>query len=98
YHLIGQPPAFALMALVTATAVVLAARYDAYPIAILGLLGGFMTPALLTTHVDNEIGLFGYVALLNAGVLALAYFKRWRSLNYLAFAATWLTFAVWFSE
>ncbi len=95
YHLIGQPPAFALMALVTATAVVLAARYDAYAIAVLGLIGGFMTPPLLSTHVDNEVGLFGYVALLDAGVLALAYFKRWRSLNYLAFAATWLTFAGW---
>lgn len=95
YHLIAQPVAFALMALVTATAVVLSARYDAYPIAVLGLVGGFMTPALLATDVDNEVGLFGYVALLDAGVLALAYFKRWRSLNYLAFAATWVTFAGW---
>ncbi len=95
YHLLGQPPAFALMAIVTATAVLLAARYDAYAIAVLGLIGGFMTPSLLSTNVDNEVGLFGYVALLNAGVLALAYFKRWRSLNYLAFAATWLLFAGW---
>jgi uncharacterized membrane protein len=95
YHLVGQPIAFALMALVTATAVILAARYDAYAIAVLGLVGGFMTPKLLAANVDNEVGLFGYVALLNAGVLALAYFKRWRSLNYLAFAATWIMFAGW---
>jgi uncharacterized membrane protein len=95
YHLTGQPPAFILMALVTAIAVALAARYDAYPIAILALVGGFMTPKLLATNVDNEVGLFGYVALLDAGVLALAYFKRWRSLNYLAFAATWVMFAGW---
>ena len=95
YHLTGQLPAFVLMAIVTATAVALAARYDAYAIAILGTVGGFMTPKLLATNVDNEVGLFGYVALLNAGVLALAYFKRWRSLNYLAFAATWVMFAGW---
>ncbi len=95
YQLIGQAPAFVLMALVTATAVALAARYDAYPIAILGLVGGFMTPPLLATNVDNEVGLFGYVALLGAGVLALAYFKRWRSLNYLAFAATWIMVVGW---
>ncbi|HEX8069474.1 MAG TPA: DUF2339 domain-containing protein [Pyrinomonadaceae bacterium] len=98
YHLIGQPFAFALMALVTATAVALAARYDAYAIAVLGLVGGFMTPKLLATNVDNEIGLFGYAALLDAGVLALAYFKRWRSLNYLAFAATWLLFGGWYAK
>ena len=95
YHLISQPFAFSLMAFVTATAVILAARYDAYAIAVLGLIGGFMTPKLLATNVDNEIGLFGYAALLDAGVLALAYFKRWRSLNYLAFAATWILFAGW---
>jgi uncharacterized membrane protein len=98
YHLLGQSVAFALMALVTATAVVLAARYDAYPIAVLGLIGGFMTPKLLATNVDNEIGLFGYAALLDAGVLALAYFKRWRSLNYLAFLATWVLFAGWYDK
>ncbi len=96
YQLLSQPPAFALMAVVTATAVLLAARYDAYAIAVLGLIGGFMTPSLLATNVDNEVGLFGYAALLNAGVLALAYFKRWRSLNYLAFAATWVLFAGWY--
>src|SRR5205085_3367029 len=95
YHLIRQPFPFALMAFVTMAAVVLAARYNAYAIAVLGLIGGFMTPRLLATNVDNEVGLFGYAALLDAGVLALAYFKRWRSLNYLAFAATWLLFAGW---
>lgn len=96
YELIEVLPAFLLMIVVTTTAVLLAARHHAYPIAVLGLIGGFMTPALLSTGVDNQIGLFGYVALLNAGVLALAYFKRWRSLNHMAFVATVLTFAGWY--
>jgi len=95
YELIGVLPAFLLMIGVTTTAVLLAARHHAYAIAVLGLIGGFMTPALLSTGVDNQIGLFGYVALLNSGVLALAYFKRWRSLNHMAFVATVLTFAGW---
>ncbi|HEY9405598.1 MAG TPA: DUF2339 domain-containing protein, partial [Pyrinomonadaceae bacterium] len=95
YELIGVVPAFLLMIAVTTTAVLLAARYHAYAIAVLGLIGGFMTPALLSTGVDNQIGLFGYVALLDSGVLALAYFKRWRSLNHMAFVSTALTFAGW---
>jgi uncharacterized membrane protein len=95
YELVGVIPAFLLMIGVTTIAVLLAARYHAYAIAVLGLIGGFMTPALLSTGVDNQIGLFGYVALLNSGVLALAYFKRWRSLNHMAFYATALTFAGW---
>ncbi|MDQ3754521.1 MAG: DUF2339 domain-containing protein [Acidobacteriota bacterium] len=95
YQLIGQSPAFLLMAAVTTAAVLLSARYDALPIAILGLIGGFMTPILLSRNVDNQLALFGYIALLDAGVLALAYFKGWRSLNYLSFAATVLMFAGW---
>ena len=88
YHLIGQPLAFVLMAVVTTTAVLLSVRQNALPIAVLGLIGGFLTPLLLSTGVDNEIGLFTYIALLDAGVLALAYFKRWRSLDFLSFAGT----------
>lgn len=98
YQLVGQLPAFALMTMVTATAVLLAARYDALAIAILGLLGGFLTPILLSTGVDNQVGLFGYIALLDLGVLALAWFKRWRSLNYFAFGGTAFLFALWAIE
>ena len=88
YHLIGQVLAFLLMAAVTTTAVLLSVRLNALPVAILGLVGGFLTPVLLSTGVDNEIGLFAYVALLDAGVLAVAYFKRWRTLDFLSFAGT----------
>ncbi|HXG63903.1 MAG TPA: DUF2339 domain-containing protein [Blastocatellia bacterium] len=98
YQLIEHWLAFLLMALVTTTAVLLAARYSAPAIAVLGLIGGFLTPILLSTGVDNQVGLFGYIALLDAGVLALAYSKQWRSLNYLAFAGTQLMFFGWFFE
>ena len=98
YDLLSQPVAFALMAMVTASASLLAARYSALPIAVLGLIGGFLTPILLSTGVDNESGLFTYIALLDLGVLALAYSKQWRSLNYLAFVSTVLIFAAWMDE
>ena len=95
YQLIGQPPAFLLMAAVTALAVLLSARHDALPVAVLALVGGFLTPPLLSTNRDNQIALFTYVALLDAGVLALAYFKNWRFLNHLSFAATALAVLGW---
>ena len=88
YHLIGQPTAFVLMAAVTTTAVLLSVRLNALPVAFLGLVGGFLTPLLLSTGVDNQVGLFTYIALLDAGVLAVAYFKRWRSLDFASFAGT----------
>lgn len=95
YDLVGVAPAFLLMVAVTALAVLLSVRYDARAVAVLGLAGGFLTPLLLSTHVDNQLALFTYVALLDAGVLAVAYFKRWRVLDHLAYAATVLTFAAW---
>lgn len=95
YQLINQGLAFLLMMGVTATAVLLAARHDALPIAMLGLVGGFLTPVLLSTGRDNEIGLFSYIALLDAGVLALAYLKRWRSLYYTSFVATLMMILGW---
>ncbi len=95
YQLISQPTAFVLMAAVTTTAVLLSVRLNALPVAFLGLVGGFLTPVLLSTGVDNQIGLFTYIALLDAGVLALAYFKRWRSLDFASFAGTVLMTMGW---
>jgi len=95
YSLIPQPPAFLLMSLVTAGAVLLAVRQDALPVAVLGLVGGFLTPVLISTGQDNQVALFAYVALLDAGVLAVGYFKRWRTLDFLSFAATVLMTFGW---
>lgn len=95
YSLIEHLAAFALMGLVTALAVALAAFFNALPIAALGLIGGFLTPLVLSTGVDRQAALFGYIALLDAGVLALAYVKGWRSLNYASFIATAILSAGW---
>ena len=88
YHLIDLMPAFAAMALVTAAAFFLAVRMNAQVIVILGLLGGFLTPVLLSTGVDNPTALFGYIAVLNIGVAAVAIRKRWDYLVLLAAAGT----------
>ena len=89
YKLIESPYAtFALMSLVTAVAFFLAVRLNAQPVAILGLLGGFLTPVLINTGHDNPLGLFGYVALLDVGLLAVALRQRWLHLTLLAGVAT----------
>jgi Predicted membrane protein (DUF2339) len=88
YHLIALVPAFASMAIVTGAAFFLAVRMNAQVIVVLGLLGGFLTPALLSTGVDNPTALFGYIAVLNAGVAAVALRKRWDYLVILAAAGT----------
>jgi uncharacterized membrane protein len=97
WHLLSQPVAFLCMAAVTATATLLAARTEAPFIALLGALGGFLTPALLSTGVDNQVGLFSYVILLNLGLLVTAYLRGWGFLSLTAFALTQVTWIGWAS-
>ncbi len=99
YKLIESPYAtFALMSLVTAVAFFLAVRLNAQAVAILGLLGGFLTPVLIRTGHDNPLGLFGYVALLDIGLLAVALRQRWLHLTLLAGIATVLMQIAWAGE
>lgn len=88
YKFMGATPAFAVMSLVTAVAFTLAVRMNAPVVAVLGLLGGFLTPPLLSTGVDNPVGLFGYLALLDLGLIAIALRQRWNYLVLLGAAAT----------
>ena len=71
YHfdVFGPMPTFLLMALITISAFSLAVRLNALVVAILGMLGGFLTPILLSTGQDNPLGLFGYIAILDAGLI-----------------------------
>jgi hypothetical protein len=90
YHFafFGPLPTFALMSLITATAFLLAVRLEAQVVAVLGILGGFLTPVLLSTGQDNPAGLFGYLALLNVGLIAVALNRRWSFLVPLGAAGT----------
>ncbi len=93
YHLIDAYPAFALMALITVAAGVMAVRFDSLLIAVLGIIGGYGTPILLSTGGVNFVGLFAYMLLLGCGILGISLKKNWHLLNYLGFACTYGLFA-----
>ncbi len=95
YGFLGAGGAFAFMVLVTAVAFLLAVRLDARYIAVLGMIGGFLTPPLLSTGVDRPLGLFGYIALLDLGLSAVALRKRWGFLVGLAALGTAVTQIGW---
>jgi uncharacterized membrane protein len=88
WHLIPAGVAFGLLALVTAVAVLLSIRRDSLFIAVLGLLGGFATPALLSTGENQPIPLFTYLLLLNVGLAWVASRKRWPVLTILTLVLT----------
>ena len=99
YHLLPQLAAFALMTGVTAIAFANAFKYDSLAVALLAWLGGFLTPFLLSTGEANELGLFTYCALLDAGILIISLRKTsWIILEPLALCATWLVYVFWYDE
>ncbi len=84
-----------LMVAVTGTCVTLALRRESPAIAVLGLLGGFITPLALSTGRDNAIGLFSYVLLLDGAMLWVAYKRRWAWMALLCLIATALYQNAW---
>ena len=95
YGLVPTPVAFVLMVAVTASGCILSWRHTSQVIASLGLIGGFLTPLLLSTGADRPIGLFGYVLLLDTGLLYLARKRRWPVLALLSLAGTLFYQALW---
>ncbi len=81
WHLLPSLVVFGGMLIVTAVAVLLSIRRESLFIALLGMMGGFATPALLSTGENRPIGLFSYLLLLNAGLAWVAYKRRWPALT-----------------
>lgn len=77
---LGSGTTFVGMCLVTAVAFWLAVRMRAQVVAVLGMLGGFLTPILLSTGQDQPGPLFMYVALLDLGLVGVALVRAWRHL------------------
>jgi uncharacterized membrane protein len=99
YHLYDVEPAALALVAVTAGGMLLAVRHDAAPIAVLAVLGGFLTPVLASRGGDASAQrdiLCAYLTVLDLGVLGVALARRWRALEWLAFAGTWVLFAGWY--
>ena len=104
--LLGHLTAFASLAAVTAVAVAVAVRGDAQSTAILAVFGGFLTPVLLRggggggggDDLADLVQLFSYVTILDLGLLTVSVYKRWRPLQVLCFAASWLLLWAWLGD
>lgn len=76
YELLSPTVGFLGMAAVTATGIVLSLRYGK-PIALLGLIFGFITPALIQSDTPSALILFAYLIVLAAGAMALIRQQGW---------------------
>jgi uncharacterized membrane protein len=95
YALVPPLAAFALLFAIAGLSSWLAVRQDAPALAVIAVVGGFLAPVLTSTDTGNHVLLFAYYALLNGGILAIAWFKAWRALNLVGFAMTFVIGTLW---
>ncbi|WP_455924939.1 DUF2339 domain-containing protein [Pseudomonas putida] len=93
--LIDPGPAMGLLVAITIFSALLAVLQDALGLACAAALGGFAAPILASTGAGSQVALFSYFALLNAGILAIAWFKAWRLLNLIGFVGTFSIGFAW---
>lgn len=95
YGFFGPVAAFVIMVVITIFAIVLALLYDRLELAVIAVIGGFITPFLVSTGDNNYVALFSYLSILNIGLLVLAYFKRWPLINIIALFFTIVIYGGW---
>ena len=90
----AAPAAVAVIA-VTVGAGFLSVAQDSPPLAVLGIIGGFLAPVLTYTSPEDHVAVFGFYAVLSAAIVAVAWYKTWPQLNLLGLGFTFGISAFW---
>lgn len=95
HGLIPLEAAFPWMAAITLVSCLVSGRQRSQVVAAFAVVGGFATPLLLETWTGSELGLFGYVLVLDLCLLALARARRWSWLAPTTLVGTALVKGLW---
>jgi len=95
YSLLPPAVAFALLVAISIACGAFAVLEETPTLALFGISGGFLAPLLASTGHGSHVFLFGYYAVLNAGIIGIAWFKSWRPLNLAGFLFTFVIGAGW---
>jgi uncharacterized membrane protein len=95
YQMLPGMLAFLLMVAFTVFTAIKANAYDRQEIAMLGLVGAYGIPFLISQNADRAELFFLYILIIDSGVLFLTYKKTWRTVGQIAFVLTWALFLGW---
>ena len=98
YDLIPLYMAFGLMVMITVFTVYAAIKYDRQVIALIGMIGAYAVPFLLSDNTGNMVVLFTYMSIINLGIMVLAFNKYWKPIYYVSFVLSWLIYFTWYSS
>jgi len=95
FEIIPFSLALALMIIAVVFASFLAVAQNSLYLALFATTGGFLSPILTSTGEGSHVVLFSYYAILNLGIISIAWFKSWRILNLTGFAFTFIISLAW---
>ena len=95
YRMFPPSLAFGLMIGLTAVTIYYALQYNRQEIALLGLVGAYAIPFLISQNSERADLFFLYISLINSAVIYLAFIKRWRWVGNAAAVITWVLFIGW---
>ncbi len=87
--------AFTLLVALAAFTGALSVLQNARSLIVLGAAGGFLAPVLTSTGEGSHVALFSYYLVLNALILAVAWFHAWRAVNLVGFLFTFVIGSLW---
>jgi uncharacterized membrane protein len=95
YSMLSFPLAFLIMIALTVYTVFEAIRYNREEIAMLGLVGAYGIPFLISKNADRPELFFLYITMINSGVVYLCIRQTWKTVGRLAQGITWFLFIAW---
>jgi uncharacterized membrane protein len=95
YNMFSFGVAFAMMVALTVYAVYEATKYNRQEIALLGLVGAYGIPFLVSKNAERADLFFLYISLINLGVIYLSVKKVWKVVGIVAQILTWVLFIGW---
>ena len=98
YTLYSRDVGFAAMIAITLVMAIVAIGRNSQRIAVLSLLGGLVTPVLVSSGKDQQVVLFTYLIVLGVGAITTAWRKDWKALAPMAFIGTQIYFWGWYGE
>ncbi len=97
YGLISSGVAGILMLGVTALTLTISIVNATMTLSLVGVIGAFATPFLVSSGVNTMIPFFFYLTIINLGVLGISFFKKWQKLNAITFLGTVINFISWYA-
>ena len=86
---------FLLMVALTVYTAFESMRYDRQEIAVLGMVGAYGIPFLISANNGRIDLFFSYIIFINAGIVVLSFKKKWKIMGWLALLISWILFMSW---